>query len=83
MQSNKPTGETMSEGSIVPPEQEAPMPSTIEASIESLNGAAVGDTITLTIESIDDETGMATLVPAKSEPKTGGIEQAASEFEGV
>ena len=64
-------------------ESEEPMPATIEASVESLGGAKVGQKITLTVESIDEESGMATLVPSSSATATkpSSIEEASDEFE--
>lgn len=63
---------------------EGSMPATIEASVESLGGAKVGQKITLTVESIDEETGMATLVPSGPSTETtkpSSIEEASNEFE--
>lgn len=66
-------------------EASEPMSASIEASIEALGGAKVGDSVSLTVESIDEKTGTATLVPStSSQPKTGSsIERAASEIEGA
>lgn len=85
MTENKPTGETMSDGS---PEMEMPEMEMggIEAPVSSLNGAKVGQTVTLTIESIDDESGMAVLKPAGNNsnmnPEPSTISKAAALFDG-
>lgn len=82
---------------IMPPEMEAPgspgdlkedrmeaMPSSIEAPLESIGGAKVGDTVSMKVESIDEQSGMATLVPAgqpQSQSQSGSsIERASEEF---
>jgi len=58
MTPNMPTGETMSEGSA------EEMSEGIQAPVSSLGGAKVGGTVSLKVESIDEESGMATLSPA-------------------
>lgn len=78
MTPNKPTGETMSEGSDMMEESSE----TISAPVAALAGAAVGDTVTFTVKSIDGDT--ATLYPVENEstePKGSAISQAAKLFD--
>ncbi len=72
----------MSEGSDMPEESSE----TISAPVSAIGGAGVGDTVTLTVQSIEGDT--ATLAPAESDesdesaPAGSAISQASKMFNG-
>lgn len=81
MMTNKPAGETMSEGSDAAEESSE----TTQVPVSALAGAAVGDTVSFTVDSIDGD--MATISPVESEeqhdePQEGAISQASKLFNG-
>ena len=88
MEMNLPTGETMSEGSAIPPETENEQESQAETSeipASLLDGqtVAAGDTITLKVVSVDESTGNVTVTSAGSDGtmSSPGSDAAASEFD--
>jgi len=83
MDKNLPTGETMNEGSSIPPETRADEAETADIPLSMLGDVSEGETVTVRVVSVNADAGTATITKAVDEPDASpsATDAMASEFD--